>query len=288
MDRLQKKCVIVSAGSHLLLATLFLVGPAFVSSKNRSEDLPVLDFVPAKTVDALVSGGGNPNAKPPAAEPEAPPKPPEAPPVTEPPKIEEPTHPQDPIKPVEPARTDPDPSWEPPNKPTHKKIEVSTVPVVRKRDFKAEAAAAAAAQAQEKAREYAALRGIEKTMKVSATSIGNSVSGGTSIELRGPGGGGVPYANFLQAVKTVYQNAWMVPDGVTDDDATTRASVTIARDGTVVSSRIIRSSGNRDVDLSVQHTLDRVTFAAPLPEDAKEDQRTVEINFNVRAKRALG
>ena len=29
--------------------------------------MPVLDFVPLKTVDALISGGGNPKAKPPPA-----------------------------------------------------------------------------------------------------------------------------------------------------------------------------------------------------------------------------
>ena len=79
-----------------------------------------------------------------------------------------------------------------------------------------------------------------------------------------------------------------MPDGITDDNATTAASVTIARDGTVVSSRITRSSGNAGVDRSVQVTLDRVKWAAPLPDTATENQRTVNINFNVAAKRAAG
>jgi hypothetical protein len=35
-------------------------------------------------------------------------------------------------------------------------------------------------------------------------------------------------------------------------------------------------------------TLRRVTFAVPLPEGAKESQRTVTIKFNVKAKRGLG
>jgi hypothetical protein len=34
--------------------------------------------------------------------------------------------------------------------------------------------------------------------------------------------------------------------------------------------------------------LDRVKWAAPLPENAREDQRTVSIEFNVRAKRGMG
>jgi TonB family protein len=114
------------------------------------------------------------------------------------------------------------------------------------------------------------------------------MSGSTDVVLKGPGGGDVPYDNFWRQVKSRYANAWVVPDGVTDDQATTAVSVTIARDGKVVSSSITRSSGNIAVDRSVQATLDRVKYAAPLPDDAKENERTVSINFNVKAKRGLG
>jgi hypothetical protein len=34
--------------------------------------------------------------------------------------------------------------------------------------------------------------------------------------------------------------------------------------------------------------LRRVTHAVPLPDNAKEDKRTVTIKFNVKAKRGLG
>jgi TonB family protein len=108
------------------------------------------------------------------------------------------------------------------------------------------------------------------------------------VELAGPGGGGVPYANWKQAVKSDYANAWLLPDGVVDEEATTVASVTIARDGQVISSSITQLSGDNVVDRSVQATLDRVRRTAPLPDTAKENERTIKINFNVRAKRALG
>ena len=61
-------------------------------------------------------------------------------------------------------------------------------------------------------------------------------------------------------------------------------TVTIARDGTVISARIVDRSGSPVVDQSVQATLDRVRYAAPLPDDAKEDQRTITIYFDVKAK----
>jgi TonB family protein len=127
-----------------------------------------------------------------------------------------------------------------------------------------------------------------KLLVNTARAIEQGVSGGTTIVLPGPGGGGVPYANFLDDVKKIYSDAWLVPDSVTDDEATTTASVTIARDGTVVSSRIIRPSGNALADASVDAALRRVTHAVPLPDGAKEDQRTVTIKFNVKAKRGLG
>jgi len=82
--------------------------------------------------------------------------------------------------------------------------------------------------------------------------------------------------------------AWLVPEGVEDDEATATATVTIARDGTVLSARILQPSGNSLVDQSVDMVLRRVKVAAPLPDGAKEDQRTVTIKFNVRAKRLLG
>jgi TonB family protein len=98
----------------------------------------------------------------------------------------------------------------------------------------------------------------------------------------------VPYANFLQAVKSAYEKEWLLPDGVDDDQATAVVSVTIAKDGSVIRSSIVRRSGNVIVDQSVDATLRRVRYAAPLPEDAKETERTVTINFNVKAKQGLG
>ncbi len=203
-----------------------------------------------------------------------------------------PDPPKEVVKEVSPPKDEE--SLEPSKDRKPKKPVIDFTPVVRAaRDAKAEAKARAVAQAQEEAREQARQetdrrRRLAAVLGNAANSLEEGRSSGTTIELKGPGGGGVPYANFLQAVKSVYQRAWIVPDGITDENATVAVSVTIARDGTVVSSRIPRSSGNPAVDRSVQVTLDRVKFAAPLPDDAKENQRTVGINFNVAAKRALG
>jgi len=144
-----------------------------------------------------------------------------------------------------------------------------------KRDAEAKAAAAAAAAKQKR---------IAAAFKSATTGIRGGVAGSTEIRLAGPGGGGVPYANFLSAVQTVYYNAWRQPGSAPEVAA--RVSVSIARDGTVISAHIISPSGNSVVDRSVQETIDRVKFAAPLPDSSTEESRDVIINFKIQPQDA--
>ena len=262
MNRLQKKCFIASAGLHLLLVLVLLVGPAFGSSRSKMNDVPLIDFIPVKTVDGIVSGGGNRNAPLPAAltRPPAPPAPEATPP--------RPT-------PVEPAKDDP-PSLEP----ARHRVVPDLRPTVRNPNASANTKRPNTTQRDtgDRSREIAAE--IGRTVR----GIRGGLADSTSIELKGPGGGGVPYANWLSAVKSRYTEGGIVPDGIADDSATVTVTVTIARSGMVVSSSIVNRSGNPDVDQSVQMTLDRVRYAAPLPDTATESQRTVTIDFNLRAK----
>ncbi len=293
MSQLQKKCFVGSAGVHLLLALALFVVPEIVSSKTAPDDLPILNFVPVKTVDELVApGGGNPKAQPPAAPTPQPPAPqpqvtappPQPQPQPQPEKVREP----EPLKEVAPAKPEED-TLAPAKEKAPRKIEVSTKLITRPKDSAADKKAREEAQARQEAQAQAeARRRLARQIGRAADHLGNELSSGTSIELQGPGGGGLPYANFMQAVKSAYDRAWVLPDGAVDDDAVTVASVTIARDGKVVSHRIIRTSGDRTVDSSVQLALERVGYAAPLPDSARENQRTLSISFSVRAKRLNG
>lgn len=325
MDRLQKKCFVGSVTGHVALIVIVLSSAAFVSSEKKAnpdpmKDLQIIDFVPLITTDALVApGGGNPNAaKPPevmtappavslAPAAQATPEPePEPPPQTREPEQKAPPEPEpEPVAPA-PKPTIREPAPKPaPKAPkddsslvpgaTKKKRVFDFKPTVRgadsKADSKAEAKKKAAALAAERAaerRESDRRRQLAQGIASAVSAIGQSSSRGVAIELKGPGGGGVPYANFFQAVMGAYNRAWHLPDSVTDEGATAEATITIARDGTVISARISKPSGNSGLDRSVRSTLDRVKWAAPLPESEKENQRTVTINFNVGAKRGLG
>jgi TonB family protein len=247
----------------------------------------MIEFVAINTTDANVSGGGNPKgALPqPVTQPQTQPvvpQPAQIPvaekiPTPEPPpkeQVKEVTPPKDETPSLEPAKT---------SKP---RIAVNTNTVIRKVDAEATAKARAATEAKATAERN---RRLATAVNNAATSISENMSGSTDIKLNGgPGSGGVPYGNWLSAVKKTYTDAWIVPDGVTDDSATVTATVTIARDGEVLSTSILRTSGNSLVDHSVKATLDRVRYAPKLPEGAKEDKRSVTINFNVKAKQGLG
>jgi TonB family protein len=298
MNRLQRKCVLASTGFHLLLALILFIGPGFKKASPKTEDLPLIDFIPLKTTDLPFSGGGDPNAKPPPVAPQQKPQPqpqpqppPETKPLPPPPKPEpKPEVKPDPIPPKpepKPIGESFDPKPEPKRKPLNLKQVVRNPEDKLKEEQKREEENAR----QEARREAQRRQRLASAFSSAATGISSGVSSAnTTVIFKGPGGGGVPYANFLQAVQSVYQRAWRgrVPAGATDRALSVAVEVVIGRDGTVESSRITEPCDNPQVNRAVRATLDAVRVAAPLPDEAKENQRTVTIYFDVEAKKGVG
>jgi TonB family protein len=286
MNRLQKKCFIGSAGVHFLMFGILLIGPAFLSSKQKPQpvDTQILDFIPSKLVDGP-SGGGNRNAKPPPAAPPAPP-----PTAAQPPAkavVEKPREPE-PAKTEKLSKADPD-SVELKTAPKPHRPQINTTLVPRKSDTtKPSKTKSSDTDTQAQERQLADIRQrASQQIASTAAMLREATSSVTSIEEYGPGTGGSSRANYAAFVRTVYENAWQAPDDTATDQAITKVSVTIRSDGTVIAHQISRPSGDAQVDRSVQRTLERVTFIAPFPEGAKEKQRTYIINFNLKAKRGL-
>jgi protein TonB len=312
MNRTKLKCYSASTGLHLVLLIVLVVGPGFLATRRVDDfkpDMPVLTFLPEITTDKEFSGGGNPQAatSPPAAEPvqpaPAPPKPPEpAPP--EPVKAEPKQEPKpEPVK-VKPPEPTPAPEVKPDLKrPPSDEPDVTNVKPARPLPKvnlqiterknaadhgKAEKEARARAEARERQQEQRAAQERNAQYASALNGLRTGLSGRTEVGTYGPGGGGPTYANFKQTVMSVYLNAWEPPAGLDAERAVTKTSVTIARDGTVVSARITVPSGNPAMDASVRRVLDRVKRVAPLPADSKESERTVPIVFDLTAKRDLG
>lgn len=281
MNRFQKKCFIMSAGFHLLLVVILLIGPAFFTSKSKTEDVQTILFLPSKLIDDNKMGGGNPNVKPPPAAaavvtpPLAKPAPP---PEQKAERVREPDPPKDVVKPTE--------SLEPSHE--HKRLpQVSTKPVSRTTNPKV--TAKQAPEIDPRIQQIAAARKqLARDIRRTAEDIHESASPSTKIEDPdlGPGGGGPSYANYAAWVRTVYENAWVVPEDSATDHGVTKVSVTIRRDGTIVSAQIIKQSGDAQMDASVRRALDRVTtIGRPFPEGDNGKERTYIIPFDLKVKR---
>jgi TonB family protein len=94
-----------------------------------------------------------------------------------------------------------------------------------------------------------------------------------------PGGGGLAYA---QVVKRFYLQAWQPADVTTTNanvQSFTRVSVVIAKDGSVVSAKIVKPSEDEQMDKSVQTVLDKIKCVQPFESGAKDERRVFTINF---------
>lgn len=284
MNRTEKKCFIASAGVHLLLLLILLIGPAFLARETAPAEFTLITIEPDILTDRAVKpGGGNPPvpqqrqaAPPPATEPPQP-KQPEA--VLEQPKPK-PSKPE----PKEVRQEEqPDPNaFERSNK-KPKKIEVSTTLVTRKPNAKPKTSTDNSSSNSDQRRRQ--LEEVNRTIG----SVRNSLSSETAISVNsGFGGGGASYANYRDYIGSVYFNAWLPPERTARDRAVVRARVTIARDGTILSARITEGSGDPLTDASVQRTLDRVRQVRPLPAESSDQQRTYPLIFDLSAKRLEG
>jgi len=265
MNRLKKKCVLATVGAHLLLLVILLVGPAFFQPRPKADNMQVLDVIPANLIDAAFDSGVR-NAQPPAPAPVVtPPAPQPAPPAP---------------KPVEPSPTlaqrlerifKSEPPKPAPEKVEPHKIQINTQLVTR-------TAPSHSNNAQENSQQARALRNAIRNLK-------KNFSPSTTVEM--PGNSSAAYANYAEVVKSIYDQAWTLPDSIANDNETVKVRVTIASDGSVISARIIEPSGDSALDASVQTTLERVTFIAPFPEGSSDKQRIYVISFNPQIKQML-
>jgi colicin import membrane protein len=309
MNRLQKKCLIASASVHGFALLLLVFGAAFFVEKEKPQSFSKLQFVPSKFVEsALAGGGGNPNiaptddvqkgqtlapqptpTPPPVEQAKPKPKPPEPkpePPKPEPPPVVKKQPPPKPVEPVKPKVAE----KVPPPKP---RIDLSELKPVNKTDKAKEKAEAEAKAAKEEARRQAAAadaarKRLAQQLSKTADALQRGFSSGTKVDVGGPGG--EAYANYGALVQMAYENAWQILPDLNDDDAITVVRVTIARDGRVIASRIIRKSTSSTMDKSVQGALNRVKSQGlpPFPDFIQESERSFTIEFNLKARRLTG
>ncbi len=308
MNRLQKKCFFGVMLLHVLPLLIAVVGTAFFNKETPISDSPqIIEIIP---LDAIVTDGPTRGGSPavasapetipePVAKPSpAPPKPaPEPEPEPEPPKPVEvpkvkivekeveselPVEKKQPKAVVKPAPV-PKVAAKPEPKPK-RNIDISKPTVLSSKEKRA------AAEATQRAAEQRARDQRVSALNSSLKKLGRNLSEPTSFDRGGSGGagGGQAEINYGDLVLHKYDTNWIAPLEVDDDVSIAKARVVIARNGNVISSEIIRGSGNAILDKSVRRALDSVRFIAPFPSGSSDSQRTYIINFNLKSKRGIG
>jgi TonB family protein len=274
MNRLQKKCLIAVAGTHLLIVVVVLCS-GFIVSKPKVDQADLLTVIPSTAIDALLNSGVK-NPTPPAPTPipvVTPPTPTPTPPAPTPTPTPVVTQPPIPVEPVTPT-IQPD-EWTPvkipvkPVKPQERTDDFTPT----KRNEADNAAVQKAAQAAQRQRDLRA-----KAFAKAMAAISKNASSATEVDM--PGSSSASYANYGAIVVSVYHQAWIAPENMASESAVVSFAVTIAHDGSVISSQVTQSSGDPNVDHAVQRMLDRVSFIHEFPGDTKDRERTYNINFN--------
>jgi protein TonB len=266
MMRLVKKCFFLSVGLHLLVLAGLILWAAFMIV-NPEKMPPQLSMIAPEILDNILNPQPTPAPAPAPA------------PVVTPVRRINPTPPQ-PVKPQikptppRPVKIKPTPRPKNPikaTKPPRKKhvIEIakntqtSTGTTSRLKKTQPKVAKPAVSTSQ--------LNNIRKMRNQLSAAIKVNVSGANRAAF-------TSYANHVVAV---YRRTWepLIPANLARPRVA-EVSVTIRRDGRVLSARIIRRTGDAALDLSVQRALDRVrTIGKSFPSGSRDPQRTFTLDF---------
>ncbi len=283
MDRLAKKCAIASAVVHGTLVLMLIVGPAFLGSEEPLNTSDILTLIPdiATPSGPPNDGLGNPKA---GRQPEPTPLPPPDPKPPEPrPRVAPAPEPEPKpvVKPPKPNTT----SLEPTDKPR----QTNRIVLVRAKPPKPTTSKPNTSAADERASAEKASDQATSRLRAAVSNIQRNASPGVQVgDIGTPTGSGESSAAFEDILKSIYFKSWREPADATIDDAVVKVSVTIARNGSVIASRITKSSGDPAVDKSVQRLIDTVTDITPFPREWKESQREFKLSFSLKAKRSIG
>lgn len=294
MNGTGRKCLIASAVTHGLLLVMLFVGSAFIPNHRPPEPIAItLIEIPDFLIDEPnMVGGGNPRAGIPEPQPQAPPaQATPATPVNQPLPEPEPPKPQPQAAPQvrQPVLPEPRFNFSETKRPAERPPRTQPAFDFSKARRKTIQPSKAPNGGDRAARESAAAR--EKQLARAAGTALSRLQSGLSTgvgEIGVPGPGGPAYMSYNLALRKFYEDAWIPPQVSRDNEPLVEVEVTIARDGTVLNARILKRSGRRELDQSVDRTLKRVKKVPPFPSGSKDEKRTFKINFNLSSKLNLG
>lgn len=278
MNRLQKHCVLVSTGLHLLLLVALLFGSGFRSKQPERPDIKSFHMMSSSVMESLLDDPADAAGK---QEPE----PVIKTPVAEPPPEE--------IKEPETPKAEPAPRPEPVVKP-RPKPEPTQVPAISKRIEKPKPKPAKpvikvsriyksnttrrkpSAKNQQPRVPRPSVPQVTLNQNLNKVGGGSRLKGVTTIS-------GSSLGKYGLLVQSAYDRQWRQPNGISSRDLTVKVKVIVAKDGSIQSAKISQSSGISAMDQSIERAIQmvqRITEAPP--KGVSLSNRTFILNFNLK------
>ena len=278
MNRLQKHCVLVSTGLHLLLLVALLFGSGFRSKQPERPDIKSFHMMSSSVMESLLDDPADAAGK---QEPE----PVIKTPVAEPPPEE--------IKEPETPKAEPAPRPEPVVKP-RPKPEPTKVPAISKRIEKPKPKPAKpvikvsriyksnttrrkpSAKNQQPRVPRPSVPQVTLNQNLNKVGGGSRLKGVTTIS-------GSSLGKYGLLVQSAYDRQWRQPNGISSRDLTVKVKVIVAKDGSIQSAKISQSSGISAMDQSIERAIQMVQrITEPPPKGASLSNRTFILNFNLK------
>ncbi len=279
MNRLQKQCVIASAGMHLLLVVALLFGSGFRSKQHEPLDIQPFHMMPSSVLESLLDDPAD--VADVADEPE--PKPEVEPPV-ESEKIIEPEPATIEPEPEPVVTPKPEPKPDPVKEPAiSKRIEKPKPKVVKpkikiSKQFKTNTSSRKPKVNTQKPK---ISRPSTTTVKLNQNLLkvggGSKIKGVTTIS-------GSSLGRYGHLVQSAYDREWTQPTSISGRNLTVKIKVIVSRDGSIQSANISQSSGVAAMDQSIERAIRKVRrISQAPPQGASLGDRTFIINFNLKS-----
>jgi protein TonB len=283
MNRLQKQCIVASAGLHMLLLVALLFGSGFRSEQPKPLDIEPFHMMPASVIESLLDDPadvlGEPEPEPivetPVVEPAEPQKP-----EPEPVKVEPKPEPKpEPV--VEPKpEPKPEPTKEPTiskriekpkPKPKKTKIKISKVFTTNTRKSKP------TVQTQRPKVNKPSAPAVKLNRNLNKVGGGSTIKGVTTVS-------GSSLGRYGHLVQSAYDRQWRQPTSISSSNLTVKVKVVVAKDGTIQSATVSQSSGVSAMDQSIERAICMVKrISQAPPAGASLSNRTFILNFNLKS-----
>jgi TonB family protein len=278
MNRLQKHCVLVSTGLHLLLLVALLFGSGFRSKQPEQADIKPFHMMSSSVMESLLDDPADaagkqepePVVKTPVAEP-----PPEEEPEPETPKAEPAPRPEPVVKP----KPKPEPTKVPAiSKRIEKPKPKPAKPIIKvSRIYKSNTSRRKpSAKTQQPRVPRPSVPKVTLNQNLNKVGGGSRLKGVTTIS-------GSSLGKYGLLVQSAYDRQWRQPNGISSRDLTVKVKVIVAKDGSIQSAQISQSSGISAMDQSIERAIQmvqRITEAPP--KGASLSNRTFILNFNLK------